>query len=292
MLMKLLIAGMVSCFAFISVPCVAATVETERLIFRDMTGTMSPDALERLSHKVEATFTEILNFWSVEPRINKLGKIVIEFDHPLNNANTSIYIHQNDNRQKIRVVRVFGSAEHPYELAHKLTHATFPNPDKLIRNMMGETSEMRFGNPLSFPMCGFDADEWVMALLQIDSYIPLTNIGPNHSDWGMEIKNGVPRVSNRAKQHALYLEAGSFGRFLISTFGIEKMKKFTHISRNTSRQWQEAFGIPLEQLETEWLEAVRLKTRGNEEKISTLIEFRRNNPETACYSAQDLAKGK
>jgi hypothetical protein len=48
--------------------------------------------------------------------------------------------------------------------------------------MMGEASEIRFGNPLSFPMCGFNKDEWVMAILQ----------------------------------------AGSFGEYLINTYGIGK----------------------------------------------------------------------
>ena len=291
-MLRNLTRGIIFYTAFLSIPCVAATLETERLIIRDVTGRMPPETLEKFGRKVDSTFTEVLKFWSAEPGIKKLGKIVVEFDYPFLNANTSVFYWGKEKGQKIRVVKVFGGNEYPYELAHKLTHAVFPNPDKLIRNMMGEASEMRFGNPLSFPMCGFDKDEWVMALLQAGSYISLMKIGPNHSDWGMEIENGAPKVKDRAKQHASYLEAGSFGEYLITTYGAEKIKKFSHLSRNTFRPWQEVFGITLEQLEAEWLEAVRLRSREKEEKISTLVKLRKNNPDTACFSAQDIAKGK
>jgi len=159
--------------------------------------------------------------------------------------------------------------------------------------MMGEASEMRFGNPLAFPMCGFDKDCWVIALLQVGSYIPLTKIGPDHSDWGMEIQNNVvPKVKDRAKQHASYLEAGSFGEFLINTYGVEKMKQFNMLSVNKPRPWKEVYGIALEPLEAKWLEAVPSRSQEKEETISTLVKLLKDNPNTACFSAQDLAKKK
>ncbi len=296
MLSKLLVPGIVFCLALIGIPATGATFETERLIIRDITGKMSTETFERFSRKVDSTFTEVLKFWSAEPRIKELGKIIVEFDNSDPKANYSFFFFRKENGQRVRVVRVSGGdEENPHHLAHKLTSAVFPNSDKLIRNMMGEASEMRFGNPLSFPMCGFDKDCWVMALLQAGSYIPLTKIGPDHSDWGMEItmiqNNAVPKCLDRAKQHASYVEAGSFGEFLINTYGTEKMKQFNQLSRKRPRPWQEVFGIALEQLESKWLETVRLSSCEKEEKISTLVKLLRN-PNTACFSAQNLTKKK
>lgn len=271
-------------------PATGATFETERLVIRDITGDISSERFEKLVKKVDSTLTKILQFWSTDPRVIQFGKIIVEFDHPLPKANSSIFFWGREKGQRVRVVRVFGGSEYPHQLAHKLTSALFPNPDKLIRNMMGEASEMRFGDSLSFPMCGFDKDCWVTALLQTGSYIPLTTIGSGHSDWGMEIHNNVPKVKDRAKQHASYAEAGSFGEFLINTYGIEQMKQFNRLSRNMPRPWEEVFGASLEQLEAGWLEAVRLRSREKEEQISTLVKLLKNNPDTACFSAQDLTK--
>ncbi len=294
MLSKLLVPGIVFCLALIGIPATGATFETERLIIRDITGKMSTETFERFSRKVDSTFTEVLKFWSAEPRIKELGKIIVEFDNSDPKANYSFFFFRKENGQRVRVVRVSGGdEENPHHLAHKLTSAVFPNSDKLIRNMMGEASEMRFGNPLSFPMCGFDNDCWVIALSQAGFYIPLTKIGPDHSDWGMEIENNVvPKVKDRVKQHASYVEAGSFGEFLINTYGIEKMKQFNLLSRNKPRPWKEVFGLSLEQLEAKWLEVVRLRSRAKEEEIATLVKLLKDNPNTECSSAQDLTKEK
>jgi len=108
----------------------------------------------------------------------------------------------------------------------------------------------------------------------------------------MEINNNVPEVKDRAKQHASYLEAGSFGEFLITTYGTEKMKQFNRLSRNRPRPWKEVFGITLEQLEAKWLEAIKLASRDKEGKISTLVKLVKKDPNTACFSAQNLAEGK
>jgi hypothetical protein len=290
---KLLVAGLAFCLVFIGIPRIGATLETERLIIRDTTGKMPPEMFERLCRKVDSTLTEVLKFWSAEPRIKELGKIIVEFDHPLQGkVAASFFILRKESGQEVRVVRVFGGNEYPHQLAHKLTSALFRHPDILVRNMMGEASEMRFGNPLSFPMCGFNKDEWVMALLQVGSFIPLAEMGTEQSDWGKEIVDNVPTVKERVKQHTYYLEAGSFGEFLINTYGIEKMKQFYRLSRNKSRPWEEVFGTTLEQLEAKWLEAIKLRSRDQMGNISTLAKLWKKNPIAACYSAQDLAEGK
>ena len=292
MLNKLVVPGIVFCLALTGVPALGAPIETERLIIRDVTGNISPESFGKLASKADLTLTKVLQFWSTESRIKQFGKIVVEFDHSDPKANYSFFFFRQEKGQKVRVVGVFGGGEDPHHLAHKLTSAVFPNSDKLIRNMMGEASEVRFGNPLSFPMCGFDKDCWVIALSRVGSYIPLAKIGSEHSDWGMEIQNNLPKVKDRVKQHTSYLEAGSFGEFLINTYGIEKMKQFNQLSTKNPRPWKEVYGVTLEALEAKWLEAIRSKSQGKEETISTLVKLLRDNPNTACTSAQDLAKKK
>jgi hypothetical protein len=284
---------MVFCLVFISIPGIGATLETEHLIIRDITGKMPPEMFERLCRKVDSTLTEVLKLWSAEPRIEELGKIIVEFDHPLRgNVPASFVLYRKEGGKEVRVVKVFGGNEYPHQLAHKLTSAVFRHPDILVRNMMGEASEVRFGNPLSFPACGFSKDEWVMALLQTGSFVPIAKMGTEQSDWGKEIVDDVPTVKERVKQHTYYLEAGSFGEFLIDAYGIDKMKQFYKLSRNKSRPWEEVFGIALEQLEAKWLEAIKLRSSDKMANISTLAKLWKKNPIIACYSAQDLAGGK
>jgi hypothetical protein len=290
---KLFVVGMALCLVFISIPGMGANLETERLIIRDITGEMPQEMFERLCHKVDSTLAEVLKFWSAEPRSKELGKIIVEFDRPLQGkVPASFVIRRKESGQEVLVVKVFGGDEHPHQMAHKLTSAVFPHPDILVRNMMGEASEVRFGNPLSFPMCGSNNDEWVIALLQVGAFVPLAEMGAEQGDWGKEIVNNVPVVKDRVKEHTYYLEAGSFGEFLIHTYGIEKMKQFYRLSRNKPRPWEEAFNAPLEQLQAKWLEAIKSGSRDKTGNISTLANLWKKNPINACYSAQNLAQGK
>lgn len=286
---RLLTLGIALSLAGVVVPGGRAEVETPYLIIRDATGRMPAETLEKLVNKVDRTFAEVLKFWSAGPRTEEWGKIIVEFEKPLPNAVSSVFLWGKDKGKRARIVKVYGGDESPHQLAHKLTSAVFPNPDKLIRNMMGEASEVRFGNPISFPMCGFTIDEWVLALLQIGSFIPLAKIGPEHGDWGMEMQDGVPRIRDRAKQHTCYAEAGSFGGFLMETYGVDKMKQFNRLSSTKPRPWEEAFGSSLKKLESDWLEVVKSKSRGTESRVAILVDLLQKNPVKACDAAQDIA---
>jgi len=263
------------------VPWIRAEVETPHLIIRDVTGSMPAETFEKLIKKVDRTFAEILEFWSAGPRTEEWGKIIVEFEKPLPNAVSSVFLWGKDKGKRARIVKVYGGGEHPHQLAHKLTSALFPNSDKLIRNMMGEAAELRFGNPVSFPMCGYTTDEWVMALLQIRSFIPLAEIGAD--------QDGVPRIKDRAKQHTCYAEAGSFGEFLMEIYGVDKMKKFNRLSSTKSRPWEETFGSSLEKLESDWLDFVKSKSRGPGSRVAILVKLLQKNPVMACDAAQDIA---
>jgi hypothetical protein len=285
---KLLTLGIALSLAMIAVPGIRADVETPYLIIRDVTGSMPAETFENLVKKVERTFAEILKFWSAGPRIEEWGKIIVEFEKPLPNAFSSVFLWGKEKGKRARIVKVYGGGESPHQLAHKLTSAVFPNSDKLVRNMMGEASEVRFGNPISFPMCGYTTDDWVLAQLQIRSYIPLAKLGPDHGDWGMEMQDGVPRIRDRAKQHTCYAEAGSFGGFLMETYGVDKMKLFNRLSSTKPRPWEATFGRSLEKLESDWLEAVKSKRPGRESQTAILVKLLQKNPVKACDAAQDM----
>ena len=101
-------------------------------------------------------------------------------------------------------------------MAHKLTSAVFPQKDKLIRNLMGILTEAQVGNPLTFPMCGFSSNEWVLALLETKSYLPLSELGPDHESWGMkDAGGGKLLILDKAKQHKAYAGNGVFWELFV-----------------------------------------------------------------------------
>lgn len=263
------------------------------LIIRNMTGRLSQERFQELARETENTLASILEDWSAKPRTQKFGKIRVEFYDPLERARYSsryaTFQWSKENGRRARIVRVFGADIQPQEMAHKLTHAIFPNPDKLIRNMMGIYSETRFGNPDSFPMCGFSTDTWVQALLELDSLIPLDSLGPDHSDWGMEFRNKRPVVRDRTKQHAAYAEAGSFGEHMIQTYGIDNMKEFNRLSRQKNRPWKDVFGSSLRALEKEWIGYLKTRSAASSKEVALLKRLRREDPGQACNTARSIA---
>ena len=203
------------------------TLETSHLIVSDTTGNLSNEQLKRLADHAQETLNRILAFWSADPGIARFGKIRLVFDVPLRDVYSSVFYWDKKGDQRIRIVRVFGTSGEPQMIAHKLASAVFPQKDKLIRNIMGILTEVQVGNPLTFPMCGFGSDEWVLALLETKSYIPLNELGPDHESWGMmDAGGGRLSILDKAKQHKAYAETGSFGNYLFQTYGINKIKQF------------------------------------------------------------------
>jgi hypothetical protein len=270
-----------------------ATLETSHLIVSDTTGKLSNEQLKRLANHAQETLNRILAFWSADPGIERFGKIRVVFDVPRRDVYSSVFYWDKKGDQRIRIVRVFGTDGAPQMMAHKLTSAVFPQKDKLIRNMMGILTEGQVGNPLSFPMCGFGSDEWVLALLKTKSYIPLNELGPDHESWGMK-DDGGGRLSilDKAKQHKAYAETGSFGNYLFQTYGINKIKQFQRLSHEKDRPWQDVFGIGLQELEANWLKNLKANEKIKEGNVSIVLKLFERNPGTACEEAQKLAVGK
>lgn len=267
------------------------TLETSHLIVSDATGNLSDEQLKRLADRAQETLSNILAFWSADPGIARFGKIRVVFDAPRRDVYSSVFYWDKKGDQRIRIVRVFGTDGAPQMMAHKLTSAVFPQKDKLIRNMMGILTEAHVGNPLTFPMCGFSSDDWVLALLEAKSYIPLNELGPDHESWGMEDAGGGRlSIHDKAKQHKAYAEAGSFGTYLFQAYGIDRIKQFQRLSHEKDRPWQDVFGISMQELEANWLKALRAngKTRGK--KVSIVSKLIKRNPCTACAEAQRLAR--
>lgn len=262
-------------------------IETQHLIVSDATGKISDRELKSLADDAQTLLGRILTFWSAEPGLERFGKIRVIFDLPRRDVYSSVFFWEEKDGKRTRVVQVFRSEGAPQMMAHKLTSAVFPQKDKLIRNIMGILTEAQIGNALTFPMCGFCSDEWVLALLDKKAYIPLDQLGPDHESWGMKDNgNGKLAILDKAKQHAAYAEAGSFSDYLFHTYGIKKIKLLQRLSQEKNRPWQEAFGAGLQELEANWLQGLQLKQEN--ETVKRLLQ----DSDTACAEAQKLSINK
>jgi len=270
-----------------------ATLETSHLIVSDTTGKLSNEQLERLADHAQERLNRVLAFWSADPGIARFGKIRVVFDVPRRDVYSSVFYWDKKGNQSIRIVQVFGTDGAPQMMAHKLTSAVFPQKDKFIRNMMGILTEAQVGNPLTFPMCGFGSDDWVLALLQTKSYLPLNELGPDHESWGMkDAGGGKLSIHDKAKQHKAYAETGSFGNYLFHTYGINKIKQFHRLSHEKDRPWQDVFGIGMQELEENWLKTLRANGKTREENVSIVLKLFERNPGTACAEAQNYVTRK
>ena len=138
-------------------------------------------------------------------------------------------------------------------------------------------------------MCGFSSDEWVLALLETKSYIPLNELGPDHESWGMkDAGGGKLSIFDKVKQHKAYAETGSFGNYLFKTYGIDKIKRLQRLSQEKDRPWQEVFGISLQELESNWLKHLRTNGETKKENVSMVLKLFEKDPGTACAAAQKL----
>ena len=142
-------------------------------------------------------------------------------------------------------------------------------------------------------MCGFGSDQWVLALLKTKSYIPLSELGPDHESWGMkDAGGGKLSILDKAKQHKAYAETGSLGNYLFKTYGINQIKRLQRLSQEKDRPWQDVFGSSLQELEANWLKHLRTNAEISEENVSIVLKLFERNPGTACSEAQKLVPRK
>jgi hypothetical protein len=262
-----------------------AKIQTEHLVVDDVQQQLSASELEQFAAVAEKAFVQAVDFWSVPV---KGGRIILELQKEYKDHAFSVFQMESTKEGKRSLVRVYG-VKNPQEMVHKLTHALFPTEDKLIRNMMGIPTELRFGNPRSFPMCGYSPDTWVTAIRRTGSYIPIDKLGESHEDWGMSFHGKTPVVSDRKRQHASYAEAGSFGNFLLNRFGVGKIKAFVRASREEIRPWKKVFGLDIRELEAEWLKLLDTAGKTPEDQVKFLAGLWKQNPKTACTRAEEAA---
>lgn len=274
-------------------PAWSAVIETDQLIVSDATGKLSNDQLKSLADQAQAMLGRVLAFWSADPGVERWGKIRVVFDAPRREIYSSVFYWGKEDGGRVRIVQVFKSEGPPQMMAHKLTSAVFPQKDKLIRNLMGILTEAQVGNPATFPMCGFCSDEWVLALRKAQQYIPLGELGPDHESWGMkDAGGGKLQVLDKARQHRAYAETGSFGNYLFTTYGINKIKRLQRLSQERDRPFQDVFGAGLRALEAAWLNQLQKSGAASEENASILLKLLEKSPGTACSEAQKRAPGK
>jgi hypothetical protein len=237
----------------------ADAVETAHLSVHDATGSLGWERLVALAEREEAGLAAVRGLWGLEgeeARAGGRGKIRVVYDQPQRGQCTSTFFLGLGGQ---RTLRVFGCPEAPLMLAHKMTSALMPQPDKLIRNMLGEISEQRLGRAASFPACGQDADDWVRAFEASGLRIPLADLGPDHGSWGMRDEGGGRLIAlDRLRQLRAYAEAGSFARYLAREHGLEGLKRLQwRTLESDQRPWAEVFGADLPELERRWLESLK-----------------------------------
>jgi hypothetical protein len=105
----------------------------------------------------------------------------------------------------------------------------------------------------------------------------------------MSTRGGVPVVLSRPRQHVMYAESGSFGDWLLTGYGAEKVKRFWKLSEGGKRPWEEVFGLSLKDLEARWLQSLDTK-KPDGKRVETLLILLNRNPKDACSEAQRLPK--
>ena len=277
-------------FIFPILVCSAAdrlSTETAHLVVKDLTGTLSAVDLSKYAATLEELFVKISDFWKIEYNVNTNGKVAVALDEP--EKGTPYFTVSEiikDGKKSIHSIHIMGTKGQPMELAHKITHTLFPQEDKLIRNLMGIPVEMRFGNPLSFPLCGYSPHAWVLAMQETGLYAPLSKLGKAHEDWGMAFKNGLPVVTDQVRQHTSYATAGSFGDYLQTVYGAEKIKAFYKLSNKKDRPFSDVFGITLEKLEADWLTFLKSKQKELSSDTAFLVKLLKANPAKARFAAE------
>ena len=96
-------------------------------------------------------------------------------------------------------------------------------------------------------------------------------------------------IHDQARQHRAYAEAGSFGAYLFTTFGISKIKRFHRLSHEKDRPWQDVFGIGMEELEAHWINALSTSQRARGDNVPIVSKLLATNAGTACAEAQKLS---
>jgi hypothetical protein len=269
--------------AWNSVALAQNSTTTEHLVVEDFSRQLSGQQLQDFAGNADQALMKSVQFWGLPGPGN--GRIRMELYRQQGLHAFSVFQQTRTRGGAMdRIVRVYG-LDGPQEMVHKLTHALFPTEDKLIRNMMGVPTEARFGNPLSFPMCGKPLDSWVAAIRRAGSYVPLAELGQRHEDWGMSFSGQMPVVTDRKRQHASYMEAGSFGAWLIATQGVDQLRAFHRAAREGGRPWKMIFGKDLAALETEWEQSIDKHAQASPAEVGILAELWKRNPATACDAA-------
>lgn len=294
-LLRLVAASAVSLSVFPWVHASSLILETQDLVVSDQSGRMTDERLKVLAVQAQETLDKALAFWEVDSGASRFGKIRVKFEVPRgHDYYTSVFVVASDGAggRRARVVMVYGFEKDPMTMAHKLTSAVFPHPDKLVRNMMGVPVEERIGNRMSFPGCGLSSDDWALAFLRVNELLPISDLGSDHASWGHQVgPDGIPRVVDRIKQTKGYVQAGSFGRYLLQQYGFAKLKQFYRLSLQGGRPWTEVFGKEVAALDGEWRAALLAQEVSRGKNADIVWAMFKQSPNQACTLVQEHVAG-
>ncbi len=267
-------------------PAHAAEVQTAHLTVSDPAGRIPPERLAERAARMQDLFDTVLALWEADPGLDQ-GRIRVVLIPPGRGLQLSVFRFAREGGRTTREVLVAPADGPPQMLVHKLTSALFPSRDKLVRNMMGEAAEARLGNARAFPSCGISPDAWVLALRRLGLYLPMAELGPDHEAWGMgENDKGVPFTRDPDRHHRTYAEAASFGRFLFDRYGMAKLKQFCANAGGAVRPWSLVYGVELDALEAQWLDALAQDAVRLEPDVALTAALYAKDPASACDRCQ------
>ena len=194
-------------------------------------GYMSEEEVTSFLDKVEQSRELLLNYL----RISNGGPIIT----------IRLYPHDGVPRSHgASLIDLYGVKAGHTCFVHELTHSLMGYRNSLISEGLAVFTEERFGWGVSFPNWGRPVEVYLHIWIQSGrDIIPLADL------WKMGVLwDPTDRVLSRLR----YLEAGAFAEHIITTHGLTT---FLEVYKHSN--FQRAYGRSLEELEREWLSALR-----------------------------------
>jgi hypothetical protein len=124
-------------------------------------------------------------------------------------------------------------------IAHELAHVFFPNGNRMLAEGLAVYVQTVIGMNPSFPNFGYDLDDIVAAFLKAKynsdpSAIRLESLDKIATPDNLRLRIGLDRLFDSPDTYPV---AGSFVRFLILKFGMEKFRAFLRDKRARARSY-------------------------------------------------------
>lgn len=166
------------------------------------------------------------------------------------------------------ILRAAPGAYIVHEVAHVVTGR---HEDYLIRHLDAPYLEQQFTGLFTLPACGFQIHLQAAALVEAGRLVPIAEIPADPYQWGFG-RGRIDGFEDPQRVHRFYTEAGSFGQYLIESYGVEALAR---LRSRPDRAWTAAYAKPLGDLEQGWLDVLGQVRQANAALVHRLAEAAR-----------------